>query len=436
MRVFGQFTTAVCLVALAAVPEAQQKPEASAILAQAREALGGDAKLNAVKNFVVTGRTRRIQGINLVPVEFEIAVEFPDKYVRKDEIPAQESGPTSTGFNAEEMIQLPVPVAPPPRAGGPGAPGAAPGAAPAGARPGGPPAATPPAGGTPPSGGAPPAAGTTPPARGTPPASGAAGAPATGAPPTGAPPAGATPPPAAGNPPAGATPPGAATPGGRAMGPGAGAPGAGPGGAAPGGRAGGPPVDPRKQRLYSVKQDFTKLTLGMFAASNSTYPLTFTYVGQAEAPQGKADVIDVKGEGNFTLRMYINSQTHLPIMVSWTVPATQANIVMALPGQPPPKDLAPGAIVVEAPPLPPATAPKEEQDKYAKDVQALRAKTLASAKPIEHRIYYMDYKDAGNGVTFPFRHRRAIGPDTVEETTFDQFKINTRIDPRKFEVQK
>jgi hypothetical protein len=120
MRVFGQITTAVCLVAVAAVPEAQQKPEATAILAQAREALGGEAKLTAVKNFVVTGRTRRIQGSNLVPVEFEIAVEFPDKYVRKDEIPAQESGPTSNGFNGEAVIQLPVPVAPPPRAGGPG----------------------------------------------------------------------------------------------------------------------------------------------------------------------------------------------------------------------------------------------------------------------------------------------------------------------------
>ena len=174
MRVFGQITTAVCLVAVAAVPEARQKPEATAILAQAREALGGEAKLTAVKNFVVTGRTRRIQGSNLVPVEFEIAVEFPDKYVRKDEIPAQESGPTSNGFNGEEMIELPVPVAPPPRAGGPGAPEAAPGAAPAGARPGGPPAATPPAGGTPQPAARPPAAGTTPPARGTPPPAGAA----------------------------------------------------------------------------------------------------------------------------------------------------------------------------------------------------------------------------------------------------------------------
>lgn len=202
----------------------------------------------------------------------------------------------------------------------------------------------------------------------------------------------------------------------------------------PGARPGGPPIDPRKARVYAVKQDFAKLTLGMFAASFSAYPLTFSYAGQAEAPQGKADVIDVKGEGNFAIRLFINSQTHLPIMVGWTTPAT--NVVMTLPGQPPPKDIAPGSIVVEAPALPPPTAPKEEQDKYAKDVQALRAKSLASAKPVENRIFYSDYRDAGNGLMFPFRLRRAIAGETVEETMFDQFKINTKIDPRKFEVRK
>jgi hypothetical protein len=41
-----------------------------------------------------------------------------------------------------------------------------------------------------------------------------------------------------------------------------------------------------------------------------------------------------------------------------------------------------------------------------------------------------------DGVRFPFRLRRAIGADTVEETTFDRFRINTRIDPKKFEVRK
>ena len=32
--------------------------------------------------------------------------------------------------------------------------------------------------------------------------------------------------------------------------------------------------------------------------------------------------------------------------------------------------------------------------------------------------------------------RRATGTETTEETTFDRFRINTKIDPKKFEVRK
>ncbi len=384
MREFGQSMVVICLVAavLGAQTPAPDKDQAATILASAREALGGDAKLAAIKSFVATGRTRQIRGNNLVPIEFEIACELPDKYVRKDEIPAQESDPTSSGFNGDQLVQIPPP--PPPRAGGPG-----------------------PAG------------------RGEPPAAGAGRAsepPAGGARAAGPPPATGTPPPATAPP--GATPPGAEA--GRAAGPGPAGP----------GRAGGPPMDPRRARVNTVKQDFVKLTLGMFAASFSSYPLTFTRGGQAEAPQGKADVLEVKGpEGsNFTARLFINSQSHQPIMLSWQMPPS--NVIVTVPGQPAPKPetLAAGTVVVEGPPAPAAGASKEETDKYTKDVADVRRK--AQAKLLEHRLYYADYRDAGNGVLFPFRLRRAIGPDTVEETNFDAFRFNQKIDPRKFEPVK
>src|SRR6476661_10783053 len=122
MRSSGQIVligaVAAISVPLVSTPAAQAPArDAASVLAEAREALGGEKRLSAVKNFVVTGRTRQVRGDNLVPIEFEIAVELPDKYVRKDEIPAQESGPTSTGFNANELIQLPVPTAPVPPGG-------------------------------------------------------------------------------------------------------------------------------------------------------------------------------------------------------------------------------------------------------------------------------------------------------------------------------
>jgi len=54
--------------------------------------------------------------------------------------------------------------------------------------------------------------------------------------------------------------------------------------------------------------------------------------------------------------------------------------------------------------------------------------------PVETRLYFADYRDV-DGLIWPFRIRRAIGADTVEETTFDRFRVNARIDPKKFEVK-
>jgi hypothetical protein len=329
-------------------PSSESLKKAEQVLAEARKALGGE-KLADLKTLVASGRTKRVRGNNLVPIEFEILIELPGKYVRVDEFPAEDTDPTSSGFNGDALIQIPPPPAMP-------APGGAPGAAPSIA----------------------------PPPRERP----------TG-PPTGA-----------------AAPP----PGAPAMMP------------TPGGR--GPAMDPRRARLMSVKQDYTRLALGLFAAS-TVYPLTFSYAAIAEAPQGRADVLDATGEGNFALRLFVNSETHLPIMVSWTTPPT--NVIVTVPGQPPPSSVAPGAVVVTGPPAPPKDAPKEEMDKYSKEVLALRAK--AQAKPIEQRLYFGDYRDV-DGVKLPFRLRRAIGTETTEETTFDRFRINSKIDQRKFDSVK
>jgi hypothetical protein len=249
--------TAAALAVTLLVTLHGQVPDAAQVLGAAREALGGEKKLSAVKTFTVTGRTRQLRGNNLVPIEFEINCELPDKFVRTDEFPAQDADPTTQGFNGEALLQFPSPSP---------------------------------------------------------------------------------------------------------------------------GRGGAPP--PPQQRLAAVKQDFVRLTLGMFAASFSSYPLTFKYAAVGEAPEGKADVLDVAGPANFAARLVVQQSTHLPVMLMWQ--------------QPPPNP---------------------------------------QAKPGEIRIYYADFREV-DGMKFPFRLRRAVGGDTVEETTFDRFRINAKIDPRKFEARK
>ena len=344
MRGFGHVLLIGTLVAVSlravSIPSAQAPArDATAILAQAREALGGEKRLSAVKSFVANGRTRQVRGDNLVPIEFEIAVELPDKYVRKDEIPAQESGPTSTGFNGSDLIQLPVPVTPSPPPGP--------------AREGGPPAPNP-----------------------------------------------------------------AQL---EAM---------------------------RAARVATVKQDFVRLTLGMFASSFSSYPLTFTYVGQAEAPQGKADVIEAKAAPNFTARLFVNSETHLPVMVSWQAPAGRGGPGRGGPGGPGGPGAGPGPEGRGGPARPGAGAPAPQGAAPAQGAPPPGGQQPPGGAPaagpgrggpppaqVEFRIYYADYRDV-DGMQWPFRLRRATGADTTEETTFDRFRVNAKIDPKKFEARK
>jgi len=241
MHAFGSLIVIVSLLAAA------QPDQAATVLAAARTALGGEARIAGVRTFIASGRTRQIRGNNLVPIEFEIQSELPDKYARRDEVPAQDTAPSLSGFNGNALILVPRP-----------------------------------------------------------PAQQAAAA---------------------------------------------------------------------QGRVAAAKQDFARLVLGMFATSVSSFPLTFAYAGQAEAPQGKADVLDVTGPANFKARLFINNQTHLPIMVSWQGPPPQL---------------------------------------------------------VEQRMYFADYREV-DGFQLPFRIRRASGADTTEETTFDRFRINARIDPRRFE---
>jgi hypothetical protein len=310
----GQGAGGAAPAAAAAPPLTQAAiDKAAPILAATREALGG-SKLVAVKTLSARGQTRRLRGNNLVPILFELDLELPDKYIRRDESPAENTDPTSLGFNGNDLLQVPPPATPPARAGAPSTPPAALDAA-------------------------------------------------------------------------------------------------------------------RTARVRTVKQDFVRFALGMFAQSFETYPLTFGYAAQAQAPQGTADVLDVRGADGFALRFLIQSDTHLPVMVSWTLPPT--SVIVTVAGQPPPASVAPGAVIVSAPAPPPAGATQDEKDRYARDVLALRQK--AQATPVEHRIYFADYRDV-DGVKLPFRLRRAIGTDTTEETTFDRFQINPKIAPQKFSV--
>jgi hypothetical protein len=118
-------------------------------------------------------------------------------------------------------------------------------------------------------------------------------------------------------------------------------------------------------------------------------------------------------------------------MVSWQAPAPPQRGRPGGPGAGAPgaAPAAPGAQRG----APPATAAPPAAG--APPATATPPATGAPQAPPESRLYFADYRDV-DGMQFPFRLRRAVGGDTIEETTFDRYKVNAKIDPKRFEVRK
>jgi hypothetical protein len=164
-------------------------------------------------------------------------------------------------------------------------------------------------------------------------------------------------------------------------------------------------------RLVALKHDTARWMLGLFAGSDDV-AFTFAYAGVAEAPQGQADVLTVSGSDDFNAQLFVHRTTHLPVMVSWR-PAPGDGSGGPGRGSPPRGDgpLASAPAPPQPPPGPGASAP------------GLGAET---------RLYFADYRDV-DGVKWPFRIRRAVGADTMEETVVDRYRPNAKIDSRKFD---
>jgi hypothetical protein len=164
--------------------------------------------------------------------------------------------------------------------------------------------------------------------------------------------------------------------------------------------------------------------------------------GQAESPDGKADVIDVRGEGDFAARLFIDSESHLPLMLTWQdkEPRKTVSLING-------KVYLPDGTETTLPPitdadrasgvgkLPQRRLADDERERLNTFIDGLVKKYDALRKIIEYRMHYADYRDV-EGLKLPFRISRAMAGKTVEEWQIDKVKINPKIDPDTFATKK
>lgn len=69
-------------------------------------------------------------------------------------------------------------------------------------------------------------------------------------------------------------------------------------------RPGGDNPHAQEMQQNAVRAEFARTMIGWLLTTPSSFPVEYTYAGEAESPDGKADVLNVKGPNNFTVQLF------------------------------------------------------------------------------------------------------------------------------------
>lgn len=165
-----------------------------------------------------------------------------------------------------------------------------------------------------------------------------------------------------------------------------------------------------KAAAQRMRAEMARYLLALLAAPPGSFPVEFTYVGEATADDGSADVVDASGPDGFAARLFLDKQTHLPLMLSYRAPKPRT-FTMTMQGGKGGKS--------------PEEAAKEAQDK-------MRADAAAKPEEVEMQWRFSDYKEAG-GLMLPHRITSGTDGETTDEFEIKSYSVNPQFKADKFQ---
>jgi hypothetical protein len=157
--------------------------------------------------------------------------------------------------------------------------------------------------------------------------------------------------------------------------------------------------DAEAQALRNSRADLARLTLALLAAAPPSMALDFKYAGDAESPDGKADVLDVTGPGSFAAKLFLDKASHRPLMLAYRGVAPRV-VVQSVRGDAPP-------------------------------AAAANAGGPAAPDAVDISMFLDDYKTI-DGVLLPHHITRTVDGKPSEELTFKTIKVNPAFKPDTF----
>ena len=175
-------------------------------------------------------------------------------------------------------------------------------------------------------------------------------------------------------------------------------------------RPGGDAPAMQASQLRALKADAARHLIAWLLHAPDVYQIDFTYAGEAEAAEGKADVLDAKGANGFAAKIFLDKQSHRPLMISYR--AIMPRMVMRAGGE---------------------GISREDAEKRAKEIEKEAHAEMEKNRPEESEIqmFLSDYK-AVDGIQLPHRIARSVNGEVNEEWEVKKFKLNPPLKAERF----
>ena len=184
---------------------------------------------------------------------------------------------------------------------------------------------------------------------------------------------------------------------------------------------GGSGAKPTKEHLEKIEREqaqrfraeYARYVLALLLTAPTGYELEFTYAGEAVADDGRADVIDATGPDNFAARLFLDKETHLPLMLTYRAPKPRMFTTMMRSSN---------------------GGDKKKQEDILKETREKSAQELATAKPeeVEMQLRFTDYRKTG-GLLLPHRITQGADGEVNEEWEIKTYELNPQFKADKFQ---
>jgi len=167
-------------------------------------------------------------------------------------------------------------------------------------------------------------------------------------------------------------------------------------------------MEAMQRRIYVA--EFSRYLLAIILTPPASLAVEYKYAGESDVEDTQADVIDVSGPNNFSVRVFLDKKSHIPLLLSYRGPKPRVMTMTRQAGSKP-EDVAKA---------------REEAEKK------MHAEAPAAPEEVDFYIRLTDHKKVG-GLMLPHKLTFLTENEVSEEFEISKYQVNPQFKADHFE---